>query len=71
MATAILIAGGLYGYGETRDQAWFDFQRQISGAPAWMQGQMNCKAREVALTDDEASEVAAMLDAPILGWVTQ
>ena len=65
---AALINGKLYGYGATLAAAQLDFAMQISGAGRAMQNRMLARVDMVALTDEDASEVAEMLDAPILEW---
>jgi hypothetical protein len=66
---AVVIAGGLYAYGETEAAAWLDFQCRIQGASFGQRAYMMQRARLVRLSPDDASEVAECIAAPAVGWL--
>ena len=68
MPYAITINNRLYGYGETLEAAREQFRQQILGATQRQKDSMWRRRQYVVLDDDEASEVAEMLDAPAIRW---
>ena len=65
----VLIAGRLFGYGETAASAMRDFRKQIAGASPAMQRSMHDRAVLTAIDPDHASEVAEMLCAEPITWL--
>lgn len=66
--TAVTINGGLYAYGETREEAVATFRRQIAGADHGQRSSMLRRCVLTALSPDEASEVAECIASPVLAW---
>jgi hypothetical protein len=65
----VTIDGRLFGYGETRQMAIQSFAEQIAGAPQRMQANMRGRASVVRVSDEEASEVAELIDSPAVVWI--
>ena len=65
---AILVDGRLYAYGDDWHQARDNFLRWINDLPPMLRQIVINSARYVALSDEDASEVAECISADVLVW---
>ena len=66
---AAVMRGQLYAYGRTYDACRANLRSQLAGAPPAMHARMMDRMTYITLDDDLASEVEAMLDAPVIEWL--
>jgi hypothetical protein len=65
---AAIIDGRCYGYGNTLDDARAETRRRLAGATHEMALRMWRRIEWIALTDEQASDVAAMIASEAISW---